>query len=115
MSIRLESEIDSTLLQEYYEEESIRTLYRNVIERLLITLADEPKESSESSPKLPGRLVVNGDAANVWPPWPWPPWGGGGDGDDDNDGKDQGPPNPRELAEQIVEFESRMAKASLDL
>jgi endothelin-converting enzyme len=102
------------LLQEYYEEESFRTLYRDVIERLLITLADEPKELSESSPKLPARLVVNGDAANVWPPWPWPPWGGGGD-DDGDDGNDQGTPDPRELAEQIVAFESRMAKASLDL
>ena len=113
MSIQLKNEIDLALLQEYYEEESFRTLYRDVIERLLITLADEPKELSESSPKLAARLVVNGDAANVWPPLPWPPWGGGGDGDDGDE--DEGAPDPRELAEQIVEFESRMAKASLDL
>ena len=50
----------------------------------------------------------------MWPPWPWPPW----EGDDDEDGGDNGPPKHRDihkLAVKVVDFESRMAEASLDL
>lgn len=50
----------------------------------------------------------------MWPPWPWPPW----DGDDDGDGGDNEPPKRRDirkLAKKVVDFESNMAEASLDL
>jgi endothelin-converting enzyme len=52
--------------------------------------------------------------SNSWPPWPWPPWG------DDDDGKGKGGKKrrdvrAREAAKAVVEFEKRVADASLDL
>lgn len=52
----------------------------------------------------------------VWPPWPWPPWDGDDDGGDGGGGDK--PPKHRDnhkLAEKVVDFERKMAKASLDL
>ena len=49
-----------------------------------------------------------------WPPWPWPPWG-----DDDSGDEHKKPLNKTErskiLAKNVVKFEKKIAKASLDL
>ncbi|KAI0647206.1 Metalloprotease [Trametes meyenii] len=95
--------------KEYYEEESIVELYENVLERLLLSLDDEEETLQ---PKQFSKLVVHEERLRVWPPWPWPPWG------DDDDGKDD-PVNRTErahkLANNIIEFEKKIANASLDL
>lgn len=99
--------------QEYYTEKSIIKEYRQVIERLLITLdeGDEDESVESSAPNF-----TNNQEANVWPPWPWPPWSGDDEGDDDDDKK---PVNKshriKELAKDIIKFESRIAEVSLDL
>lgn len=59
---------------------------------------------------------IKKESQRIWPPWPWPPW----DGDDDSGGGggEDEPPKHRDirgLAQKVVEFESRMARASLDL
>jgi endothelin-converting enzyme len=59
-------------------------------------------------------LIVNGESSDVWPPWPWPPWNGDEDGDEDEDDRDP-PKKTHKFAEQILEFETEIAKASLDL
>ncbi|KAF9072903.1 hypothetical protein BDP27DRAFT_1381918 [Rhodocollybia butyracea] len=66
---------------------------------------------SEGSPTLVGQ-------GNIWPPWPWPPWGGDDDDGDDDGGKKK-PINKTEwahrFAKKVVDFESQLAAASLDL
>ncbi|KAJ7184253.1 Metalloprotease [Mycena filopes] len=92
--------------KEYYEEDSIVTIYQDVVERLLYTLSEE-EEKLQRKPPTP-TLVNN---AEVWPSWPWPPW----DGPDDDEGEK---PNRTEtahkLAKQVVKFESRIANVTLD-
>ena len=85
----------------------MREVYGSVLERLLIIHYEgEGKEHNS-------QFVVNSeDSVNVWPPWPWPPWGDDGD---DNDGPKHGPKNATELAKEVVEFEWKLARASLDL
>ncbi|CAA7267908.1 unnamed protein product [Cyclocybe aegerita] len=99
--------------KEYYEEKSTRNVYKRVVERLLIVLADEDEAESRKRTISAPEFVDNEDP-NVWPPWPWPPWGG--DGDDD---KPTTPINRTEeakkLAKKVVKFERKLAKASLDL
>ncbi len=74
---------------------------------------DRLRESAREHQRL--QLVNQGEdgSDNVWPPWPWPPWGEEGDGDKDE------PVNQTErahkLAKKVVKFESKIAKASLDL
>lgn len=98
--------------QEYYKEKSIKKVYKQVVERLLLTLAEESTKLYDAD-KL--QLVSQGEAGseNVWPPWPWPPWGEGDEPDKDK------PVNQTErahiLAKKVVKFESKIAKASLDL
>ncbi|KAG6832683.1 hypothetical protein H0H92_012255 [Tricholoma furcatifolium] len=97
--------------KEYYEDETVLEVYQSVIERLLLILATE--DDKAEMVKTP-ELVTNQDS-NVWPPWPWPPWG---EDDDDKDG-DKPPMNSSErahkLAKDAVQFEKRLADASLDL
>ncbi|KAH9043209.1 Metalloprotease [Lactarius pseudohatsudake] len=93
--------------KEYFEDETMREVYGSVLERLLIVHYDGGGEEHK-----PPFLVNNEDSVNVWPPWPWPPWGD--DGDDD-DGPKHGPKNATELAEEVVKFEWKLARASLDL
>jgi endothelin-converting enzyme len=83
----------------------MRNVYGSVLERLLVIHYEKRH--------LPQALVSNEDSETVWPPWPWPPW----DGDDDDDKDDPGhrPKNATELAEEVVEFEWKLARASLDL
>ena len=89
------------------------SLYQKVLERLLITIAEGESEELVGASQVlePMGLTVNEDRLRVWPPWPWPPWG-----DDDDDKK---PPSKsewaKEAAEGVVEFEYRIANASLDL
>ncbi|KAI0363474.1 Metalloprotease [Pilatotrama ljubarskyi] len=95
--------------KEYYEEDSIVDLYQTVLERLLLTLDEE---DDKLLPESPSKLVVHEERLRVWPPWPWPPWG------DDDDSKDE-PVNRTEraykLAKGIIDFEKKVANASLDL
>ena len=56
------------------------------------------------------------DDENVWPPWPWPPWDEDDhDHDDDHDKPGNWTRKARKLAREVVKFERRLAKASLDL
>ncbi|KAJ4488470.1 hypothetical protein J3R30DRAFT_3654706 [Lentinula aciculospora] len=100
--------------KEYYEEEDIRMVYQSVIERLLLVVNEEDEQNLQRTFKDSPALVEQG---HIWPPWPWPPWGGDDDGDDDDRGKK--PINKtkraRKLAEEVVKFESQIARASLDL
>ena len=64
------------------------------------------------------KLANQADETNVWPPWPWPPWGGDDDDDDDDDDGDHKPnrtEKAHELSIKVLEFESKLAAASLDL
>ncbi|KAK2467031.1 hypothetical protein APHAL10511_001289 [Amanita phalloides] len=105
--------------KEYYEEDTIREIYTDVAERLLLTLAEEDDKLQNNG----GDLTVQNAGNNVWPPWPWPPWDedGGDDDDDDDDGGGGGgkPVNwtekARKLARGAVKFERQIAQASLDL
>ncbi|EFI28400.1 endothelin-converting enzyme 1 [Coprinopsis cinerea okayama7 len=105
--------------KEYYNEESIVKVYGEVIEQLLSRvdhiLADSD-EGEEDSPEFFASLLINNDASEIWPPWPWPPW----NPDDDPEGEDPKKPlnrseRVRRLAKGVVEFESKLANASLDL
>ena len=98
--------------KEYYEEKAMTKLYQDVIERLLtaIYVAEEEEEDERQSAisrfsKLPAFRVLT---KTIWPPWPWPPGG-----------PDDGPKTPYERAtehaKKIVEFEHKLAKATLDL
>lgn len=99
--------------QEYYEEDVVREIYIDVVEKLLLSLPEEDSRLQKNGGDV---TVQDADANNFWPPWPWPPWGGGDDDDDDDDDK---PGNwtdrARKLARGAVKFERRIAKASLDL
>ena len=80
---------------------------------------DDDNSDDGSSPEVkskpPSALVEQGE--DSWPPWPWPPWGGDDDGDDD--GGHKRPVNQtkraQKLAKGVLKFESRIARASLDL
>lgn len=71
-------------------------------------VADNKKQTSFSAKEKTQRM---------WPPWPWPPWDGDDDGGGDDDDKDKPHKHRdiRKLAEKVVDFEGKMAKASLDL
>lgn len=87
-------------------------MYRQVVERLLIALAEEAEEDLKRRSIISAVFTDNTDA-NIWPPWPWPPWG-----DDDKPDTDK-PVNKtleaHKVSKAIVEFESKLANASLDL
>lgn len=101
----------SHTIQEYYEEESIVELYRNVLERLLVTLDDEEDDLVESIVVIDesSGLVVHEERLRVWPPWPWPPWG------DDDDKPENRTERAHKLAKSIIKFEKAIAAISLDL
>jgi endothelin-converting enzyme len=98
--------------KEYYEEEDIRQIYQNVIEKLIFVVSEEDEDVAEQRPEDSPVFV---DQDKVWPPWPWPPWGG----DDDGEGHGKKPINKtkgaHKLAQKVVEFETKIARASLDL
>ncbi|KAF7295323.1 Endothelin-converting enzyme 1 [Mycena indigotica] len=87
--------------KDYYAEPDIVSIYQNVIERLFKTLLDE-----EDKPPTP--TLVENDA---WPSWPWPPW----DPDDEPDkDKTNNTEKARQLAEDVVAFETKLANVTLD-
>ena len=91
--------------QEYFEDQDMREVYRNTLTRLLIVHYGGDEENKSQF------LVNNEDSVIVFPPSPWPPWGD----DDDDDGPKHDPKNATELAKLVVEFEWKLARASLDL
>jgi len=87
----------------------MREVYSSVLERLLVI-------HYEAQKKQPSQALVNNvDSANAWPPRPWPPWDDDDDGDDDGGGGKDRPKNATKLAEEVVKFEWKLARASLDL
>jgi endothelin-converting enzyme len=92
-----------------------------VVERLLVTLADAEDNSAQRKPLLrkDSPVLVSNEDSSTWPPSPWPPWEGDDDGDDDEDDGGGKPENrtlgAHKLAKKIVEFERKLAQASLDL
>jgi len=100
------------VFQEYYLEQEIVDTYTKVVERLLVALAEETDEDSKQRRPSSPALVNNADP-EVWPPWPWPPWG------DEKDPEKKKPKNKTlgisKLAKAVVEFEAKLANASLDL
>lgn len=52
----------------------------------------------------------------MWPPWPWPPWDGDEPGDDDGS-PEQGNRTEKAhaMAKKILDFETDIAQATLDL
>ncbi|RDX56605.1 Metalloprotease [Lentinus brumalis] len=97
--------------KEYYEEDSVVELYRDVLERLLLTLDDEDDSMDVKPAQEPG-LVVHEERLRVWPPWPWPPWGDDDDGGEKPENRSQ---RAKKLSTAIIEFEKKIANASLDL
>ena len=87
-------------------------LYREVIEKLLVVIYEAQEEEEERRLSTLNRLfkkpVFRVLDETTHPPWHWPPWGG-----------DDEPKTPSERAavhaKKIVDFESSLAKATLDL
>jgi len=106
--------------KEYYEEESITELYQDTMAKLIesvIDILDEEKEEDGVQREAEQQLVLNNDDSQTWPPWPWPPWGGDepdGDGGD-KPGKGDKTERAAKLAKQVLDFETKIANASLDL
>lgn len=104
--------------QEYFEEKPTRRLYQAVVERFLTILDEDDEDLVENIANDYNQIgfSTKEKTKTVWPPWPWPPWDG--DDDDGGDGGKDKPPKHRDirkLAEKVVNFERKMAKASLDL
>lgn len=86
-----------------------------MIERLLLHIAEEEESLQrqmllrkfQEENQLPFKEKAQSES-HFWPPWPWPPWG-----------DDEKPTNQTErahkLAKQVLQFESEIANASLDL
>jgi endothelin-converting enzyme len=87
------------------------------VERLLLTLADAEDNASQEEIRRDPPVLVSNEEPDAWPPRPWPPWEGDGDDDEDNGGRKHVNKTVRahELANKIVEFERKLAQASLDL
>ncbi|KAH7909726.1 Metalloprotease [Hygrophoropsis aurantiaca] len=107
--------------KEYYKERDVLETYQNVIERLLNALYDDLSltDADADIPKRPSLVVQGGQLENtdhVWPPWPWPPWDGDGDERRGEPNKPRAPPRgAHELAKKVVDFETEIAEATLDL
>jgi endothelin-converting enzyme len=84
----------------------MREVYSSVLERLLVI-------HYEAQTGQPSQALVNNEDS-AWPPRPWPPWDDDDEGDDGDGGKDH-PKNATKLAEEVVKFEWKLARASLDL
>ncbi|KAF5373184.1 hypothetical protein D9758_001653 [Tetrapyrgos nigripes] len=99
--------------KEYYQEEEIREMYQDVLTRLILSVAEAEEKTLRQKEEM-STLSFTAQSENVWPPWPWPPWGGDGD-----DGDDDKPENQTvkayKLAKKVLQFETKLADASLDL
>lgn len=105
--------------QEYYKEQDVLSVYQDVIERLLVTLRDDEVMGMTNLPSERLHTILQTeqleDEERVWPPWPWPPWDGEDDEDDDSRKPTDDPfLRARELAREVVKFESEIAAATLD-
>ncbi|KAI0341783.1 Metalloprotease [Trametopsis cervina] len=109
--------------KEYYDGEPAE-FYTTVLERLLLSIIDEDEDAEEKGVEHDSQATpVHQERLRVWPPWPWPPWDGEDPDDPDHPGdephKPHEPVNRTEeahiLAIKIVEFERKLANASLDL
>nr|GAT59620.1 endothelin-converting enzyme 1 [Mycena chlorophos] len=89
--------------KEYYEEESLVSLYQNVIERLFVALLNE----NDKQQLLPTQTLVENAA---WPSWPWPPW----DDEPDEDPKPNNTENAAKWAADVVAFETKLANVTLN-
>ncbi|TFK42726.1 hypothetical protein BDQ12DRAFT_676709 [Crucibulum laeve] len=100
--------------KEYFEEQSIRKAYKNVVERLLLLFIDDDEEYAALARST---VLTDNKEATIWPPWPWPPWGGDDGDDDGGDNKKHLNKSERahKLAKKVVKFERQLAQASLDL
>ena len=87
-------------------------LYTETLTRFISALDDNTDELFE--PKAAAAALHTEEDEKTWPPWPWPPWG-----DDDSGDEHKKPLNKTErskiLAKNVVKFEKKIAKASLDL
>jgi endothelin-converting enzyme len=87
----------------------------------LVTLADAEDNATQQERLLrrDSPILASNEDPSAWPPRPWPPWDGDDDGDEDDDDGGGGRVNKtlgaHELAKKIVEFERKLAQASLDL
>lgn len=113
--------------KEYFEEKEITAVYKEALSKLLASVLDllnKDKDDEDDDDVVQSEgssALINNDESQTWPPWPWPPWNPDepGDGGDDG-GKEPGSDLPkseraRKLAKKVVNFESELAKASLDL
>ena len=94
------------IVQQYYLEKDITDLYEKTIARILVAL-DDSEDSSHTE-------AISGSksrAIHFWPPWPWPPWGD----DENHEEKPNKTARAEGLAKGVVQFESKLANASLDL
>lgn len=108
--------INRDATKEYYQDTGILRVYTSTLTRILEAFEGQGAQVSQSDSDKSQR--------RFWPPFPWPrefsiileldigniplAWG---DDDDETPTKK----TPRELAESVVEFEGRIAEASLDL
>jgi endothelin-converting enzyme len=106
--------------KEYYEEQAVLDLYEDVIFKILLGLDEKEKDAASAQYEGQAAFSLKEDKSrsNVWPPWPWPPWEGDepshpGDGSDN--GRDTATKRAKKLAKQVVQFETKIANASLDL
>ena len=95
------------------------SVYQDVIERLLVTLRDDEVMGVTGLPSERLHTILQTEQleeeGHVWPPWPWPPWDEDGDEDDDSRKPADDPfLRARELAREVVRFESEIAAATLD-
>ena len=84
------------------------------MERLLVTLADAEDNATQQENLLrsDSPVLVSNEGPDNWSPRPWE---GDGDGDEDEDYRHEKRGRARELAKKVVNFERKLAKASLDL
>lgn len=106
--------------KEYFEEEAVRDVYRDVIEQLLsrvdhVLYGDEDEDEVTAKVQSRPELVIHNEKAMIWPPWPWPPWGGDDEPEKDPGKKMNKTERVKFLAKGVVAFERKLAQASLDL
>lgn len=91
---------------------------------MLVAVADEDEKLLSQDIELRSDgLTVNEERLRAWPPWPFPPWDP--EDPDDPDHPGDGPHRPhkpvnrtkeaQKLAVKVVDFEKKLANASLDL
>ncbi|QRW00071.1 endothelin-converting enzyme [Ceratobasidium sp. AG-Ba] len=111
--------------KEYYEDEDIVKVYTETIAAILLAIDEEASSSTRHWYDRPAQWVTGiastawhiatgnpleqNPQDSVWPPWPWPPW--------NDPKKDDEKPEERanRLSKSVVEFETRLAEAGLDL